>query len=331
MKNLTYYIRKNNNPLSQNDFEQLISTINEMEGVGILQDNDHKNVSTIIYEKLPMKPLLTFTPEETTLKTQLTDNTTVIMLRTASHLQKIKLFSVDLECYLPTDPYLLLVANMQLNENVERAFNKKGLKPIFVLQNSNIFYAQDEDNAVHIVNEHLINHFINFNTYDSLDEFNYQVADNMQMFVSKYDVGLIPDNFYKYYKKPQKIINYSNFNLENPGRKVFVKPYIYELESPEKGFTKYSSEEGTSIFADKIRKGENLDSTIRRVLKEHLSLANDYIGARVLYKLEFDRDRNQILIPRLLVEVYVGEEHLTERFKSKKDRQWRTRDEIKFS
>ncbi len=55
---------------------------------------------------------------------------------------------------------------------------------------------------------------------------------------------------------------------------------------------------------DKVRKGEDLDTALRRVLGEELQVADDYVGARI-WGIEFDRDRDGFLTPRLKISIYV--------------------------
>jgi len=55
---------------------------------------------------------------------------------------------------------------------------------------------------------------------------------------------------------------------------------------------------------DKVRKGEDLDTALRRVLHEELRVADDYVGARI-WGIEFDRDRDGELTPRLKINIYV--------------------------
>ena len=55
---------------------------------------------------------------------------------------------------------------------------------------------------------------------------------------------------------------------------------------------------------DKVRKGENLDTALKRVLKEELQVADDYVGAKI-WGIEFDRDREGRLTPRLKINIFV--------------------------
>lgn len=74
-------------------------------------------------------------------------------------------------------------------------------------------------------------YFVEQNQFEQTSEFNYKVADDLEKFVSLCDVGLIPLDFYAYYKKPLKIINHSGFDIVNPGRKIFIKPFIFQLNN----------------------------------------------------------------------------------------------------
>lgn len=55
---------------------------------------------------------------------------------------------------------------------------------------------------------------------------------------------------------------------------------------------------------DKIRQSEDLDKAIIRVLRDELKVASDYVGASV-WGIEFDRDKEGILTPRLKLDVFV--------------------------
>ena len=201
-----------------------------------------------------------------------------------------------------------------------------GLEPLYFFLPTKAIYALNKKNEVEIVNAFLLKN-ISEKGWDEEDgkelrELTYQVADKLEDFDILFARGLIPTSFYKFYRKKRKIVNYSHINIENPGRKVFVKPHIYCLRDFRSG--PYVKEDrGVSLlFMDKIRKGETLNDTLIRVIKDELQVAEDYIGAIVHEELEFDRDRFSRLTPRLIVSVYV--ENLSEnpQFKRIKQLDW---------
>ncbi|MFC1722385.1 hypothetical protein ACFL0C_01910 [Patescibacteria group bacterium] len=151
----------------------------------------------------------------------------------------------------------------------------------------------------------------------------------MEDFVRKFDFEIIPTNFYEFYRRSFKIINFSEFNIEDPGRKVFVKPYILEFDNDKNDFFKIAWDQSALLFMDKIRKDETLNDTILRILKEELKIADDYVGATVARVIEYDLDRHNNLTPRIVVRVFIENAHLTNEQKAQKDRTWVSFDQVK--
>ncbi len=60
-------------------------------------------------------------------------------------------------------------------------------------------------------------------------------------------------------------------------------------------------------FADKVRPGETLQKTLLRIVKDELKVAPDFEGARVRETIEFDKDKEGILTPRLTVLIFLKE------------------------
>ena len=55
---------------------------------------------------------------------------------------------------------------------------------------------------------------------------------------------------------------------------------------------------------DKVRKGEDPHGAVKRVLREELQVADNYVGLRI-WGLEFDRDKEGIITPRLKMNIFV--------------------------
>lgn len=200
-----------------------------------------------------------------------------------------------------------------------------GYKPLFMQQITQIIFTESlKDSGIHIINNYLLKYFMEPGSIrEDTDEFSYRVAPNISRFIAMDDQRLIPRSFYSYYKKSTKIINESYFNIDNPGRKVFVKPYIFELDNVKQGFHDIASEGSSLLWADKIRQGERLNDTLLRVLTE-LGVAEDYIAARVLPDIEFDRDKEGKLTPSLKVFVYVDKIKGKEAVEAKASRKWKS-------
>ena len=66
--------------------------------------------------------------------------------------------------------------------------------------------------------------------------------------------SIFPIDFYKYYQKSFKIMNYSGFNLQNPGRKVFIKPYVYDFKEDQQFYDPFVPVMSSILVMDKINK-----------------------------------------------------------------------------
>jgi len=234
-------------------------------------------------------------------------NLHVIKMLAARARVKYRIFSVIYDCFLPISTDLINLEFGVRDEKLAQIFSQFELKPLYLSQKLRNYYALTKTGEVVLVNNHLINYLYGKDIPEkSLPELYYLVANSMQLFGLKYDRGLVPTDFYEYYNKPTKIINSSNLNITNPGKKVFVKPYVFELREDMGEFYQLAGDDGQAMLVmDKIRSGETLDATLKRVLKEELKIANDYIGAYVSSEIEFDRDRDGIITPRLVVWVYI--------------------------
>lgn len=167
------------------------------------------------------------------------------------------------------------------------------------------YYAENKtDGSVHILNDKMLAYVSKKEDQTLSEEFSYKVADSMQDFARKYDLALVPTSFYQNYGISTKIINETYFDAFHIGRKVFIDPYVWDFDG-EHDYRYYKNVETGMHLMDKVRSGENLDDAIRRTLSEELKVADDYVGARI-WGIEFDRDKEGILTPRLRISVYVN-------------------------
>jgi hypothetical protein len=224
------------------------------------------------------------------------------------HHYEYRIYSNQLHSYLPGDSDLVNLEFGSVNLKTFEALKKFSLIPIYFSQKNRNYYAINlTDKKVHLVNPHLLEFIFNKTIPETtMPELSYPVAPDLNLFSAMYDKHLIPTDFYEYYQKSTKVINKSNFDIDNPGRKVFVKPYILEFIDKNGEFYTYAGPEGASmLLMSKILRGETLETCLLRVLKEELGIAEDFIGAFVAHDIEFDRDREGRLTPRLVVFVYV--------------------------
>jgi len=198
------------------------------------------------------------------------------------------------------------------------------LRPLFLTQQTKDLYALSATDTVHFVNPHLFNYILRIDPPEiDKRELSYTVAPNIDRFSVLYDRELIPKNFYLYYRKPFKIINYSNFDINNVRRKVFIEPYVFELDAfGTEPFMRQNSDGRRVLYMDKIRKGETLQGALQRIVKTELKIADDFIGAIVHPRVSFDLDRDGIVTPRLIVSVFVQEIRNKEWFDQVKKTGW---------
>lgn len=166
------------------------------------------------------------------------------------------------------------------------------------------YYAESKDDgSIHILNNSMLDFLIKKEDQRTNSEFSYKVADSMQDFARKYDLSLIPRSFYQNYGLTAKIINNTYFDAYRIDRKVFIDPYVWDFDD-EHDYRYYKNVKNGLHLMDKVRRGEDLDTAIKRVLKEELHVADDYVGARI-WGIEFDRDKEGSLTPRLKMNIFV--------------------------
>lgn len=177
------------------------------------------------------------------------------------------------------------------------------------------YYAEHKkDGSIHILNNPMLSFVSKKDNQHVSREFSYKVADSMDNFARKYDLGLVPSSFYQNYGFSTKIVNDTYFDAWHVNRKVFIDPYVYDFDD-EHDSRYYQNVKNGLHLMDKVRKGENLEQAIRRVLNEELEVSDDFVGARI-WDIEFDRDREGTLTPRLKINVFVHGMHEKRRSKS---------------
>jgi hypothetical protein len=165
-----------------------------------------------------------------------------------------------------------------------------------------IYAKSTKSNTVHIINNHLIKYYAKrLDKARYSEEFSYKVAENTEEFYLFRRKGLLPRDFYHYYKVPLKIINHSSFSITSLKRKVFLLPFVFNLDgNPEEPHLVNGA-----IYADKVEKGETVDQALKRIVSKELKISQDYVRAGIAESVDYDVDNEGKLIPRLNILMFI--------------------------
>ena len=315
-----------------NTFVSFLSSVPELtvtpEGNQVVLSYQQKDQGAI-FKKITPKTIIS-TPASMLIQCKASDYDTLQIFREIAPRIKYRIYNPNLGCFFPNDINLIDVSQLIFQEKEIRVFRTKGYGPLFSYFKTNLFYAQPVgQQAVHFLNPAMFSYFVDYDLDESsTPEFSYEVAPNLIEFIAFHNQDLIPANYYQYYQKSLKIINLSGFDLEHVNRKIFIKPWFFLYDKTKQEYSLMTSEKSALHLADKIRQGETLDTTIKRILREEVKMAEDYIRAKVT-KIEFDRDRDGVLTPRLWVSIYLKEIKNKEAVKEKSQRGWTSlKDEV---
>lgn len=237
------------------------------------------------------------------------DSYSVLNIKEFANSFNYRIYNLELGCFIPSHPHFRDLTTLQLSSELTDAFSIYDMEPIYLAEmanNSKLFYARKKGGKeVYVINPFLLNYHMNWKKVTAKSsEFSYEVAENINRFTQYVERGLVPYMFYEKYGKDIKIYNDSGIDVENPDRKIFIKPIVAEIDEGEPQFFTEQNERGSFILMTKIEKGGNLDSTINSLLKEQ-KMADGYVRASVSRNIEFDTDKAGVLTPRLIVHIYV--------------------------
>jgi hypothetical protein len=214
---------------------------------------------------------------------------------------------------LPRDPFLTIDHGyFNRNDLYKKFFGKSNFIPRFcvvkyeadkITVNPPYFLENKDDGSIHIVNTAMLDFLVQKEDQSISDEFSYKIAESMDEFAKKDDLALTPATFYSNYKKSVKVINQTAFDIETINRKVFIDPYIWDFDA-EHSPRFYDNVKNGLHMMDKIRRGETLDVAVKRMLIEEFKLSGEYVGIRI-WDVEFDRDKEGVLTPRLKMHIFV--------------------------
>jgi hypothetical protein len=208
--------------------------------------------------------------------------------------------------FMVTDPDLVDAGQLQPTEQIFGIFKAKRLTPLYLHSETSVQYAvSDADHSVHIINPGMFQFFHDHGTIEAqTPEFSYPVATSVVQFTAFYDASLVPTNFYRYWRRDQKIINYSFIDVRSPERQLSVHPYIHAYNAVHGSYEPFAGA-GKLPQAVSIGPKESIDATITRVVRDELKIAGGYQRAKVGEYVSFVRDADQSLTPLLHVDVYL--------------------------
>jgi hypothetical protein len=246
------------------------------------------------------------------------------LCRSISQELQYKVFDVQGNYFFPKNSGLKDITEVSLNEKAMEIFTKKGFNPKYYVNNSESYVINPRTQKIELLNPYLFSFFMNFEVDNEYSpEFSYPVAANLEEFTLFYDEGLIPHNFYSYYKKSLKIINASDFDINHIDRKVFIHPFFFVLNTTKREYEPIAPlDSAIHTYADKVRKGETLDDCLVRITSQDLGYADNYVRAYITPLIEFDRDKEGLLTPRLYARIYLKEARVSEMQKNKFQRKW---------
>ena len=336
-----YYLIHPDGDLTIELFEAVVQDLSQRQGVIVNRSQHHPKTVNVSYNSGLADIQLSlvdwgigweqdmqsqsFPLKRMELSVPLTDWWSVELVKRVCQAHGFRIFSRQLMCFLPQSSQIIDISASVIEVGIDKVFRQLNLQPLFWVLDSQSYYVQPiGGSAIFFVNGFLLNHFVQTNQVEDIPEFRYRVADSPESFVRLMDVGLIPSNFYQYFNQSLKIFNEGRFAIEQIDRKVFIKPLIMRLDDRKQNFLKIANEGSSLIYMDKVRYGETLDETLKRIIRDELHVADDYIGAVVNREIEFDRDKEGILTPRLVVRIYLEQATLTEEQEKKAKQTWRT-------
>ncbi len=317
METVTYFLlpRLKEQDIQQ-DFKKLLSWLNE-QGVEITKESEAR--FRINYQDRPHVAYFGLTgPTDQafqgdtgriTLEVSRADAYTIRNIKTFAQDVGYRIYNLELNTFLPEASNVRDLITLTLSPEIQKVFVEYNFEPLFLAElfdSHHVFYARKNgQEEIHIINPFLLKYYLDWSNFSSKSgEFSYEVAPSLDRFVQFIDRGCIPYSFYENYGRDLKITNLSGINIDNPGRKLFVKPLVMQIDDDNFRFFTKQGERGASILMDKIRMGETLDKTLNRILKEW-GMSDGYLRALVRKEIEFDKDRDGYITPRIIVNVYV--------------------------
>lgn len=225
-----------------------------------------------------------------TLTCEKEDHISVDLIKNITKNMNYRIFNAQSLSYMVNDPHVLDLTVATVEEATLNILKRYNLTPLFQYRESLVFYAQDTQGKIHLVNRHLLE-FLLKHPYAKLFPklFSIPVAPDLGRFVAMMDRGLIPLSFYKYINEPKNIINLSGFNIDKLSQNILIEQINFVLDPSKQRFVQTSSTERV------IQKGQSLIKQL--VLKQFLAI-------KIAQDVRFSQEKDT-LMPNINVSVYL--------------------------
>ncbi|MFC1627279.1 hypothetical protein ACFL18_01830 [Patescibacteria group bacterium] len=306
-----FYLLANQKPTNpEAGLNRIITHLNTVSGVSTLvgKNNNisifygHPLVTSLLETNLKKNKSDLITSQEFLLTCERHDNVAVNLLRSVISSIDYRLYNPTLKCYMVNELNLMDLTTIKLDKFLKKIFKLNGLKPLFQYRNNMIFYAKKtKDNTIHLVNNHLINYFMqNKASLKKSKHISVKVAPDIATFIALFDRGLIPTSFYQsYLTSKTKIVNLTGFNFKKLDQDIYLTPLYFKLDKKKQSFKQIMHNEEKYL----LTKGKSVIRHINKLLKK-TSLSSDYLAIKVGANIDYQLEKTGKLIPRFSFIIY---------------------------
>jgi hypothetical protein len=236
-----------------------------------------------------------------------TDSAALHLLRGIARSVGYRVFHTAYQALMVQDPDLVDAGQLDPSEKIAAIFREIHLKPVYLHSETSVQYGiSDTDRSVHIINPGMFQYFYdNGVDANSTAEFSYPVASSIVQFAAYYDAGLIPTNFYRYFRRDQKIINYSFIDVRSPERPLRIRPSIHIYNALFGTYEPLAPDPSGTPAVVTLGPNESIDATLLGVVRDQMNVARGYQRAKVGEYVSFEGDAANILTPLLHVDIYL--------------------------
>ena len=292
---VTYYLVSNNSkhdPIS--DLELITRQVSTQDDIKILQRTS--NILDYSYNETHHRVLITLDTDKSLnryfkITCESIDNISINFLKIFVDDFGYRVFNPVLGCFIPASTDLVDLTTFRVDLDTQAIFALHILKPIFMFRNSYVYYAQNGDGHVHLVNRHLLAHLRDLKPEDlppkKLDFFSIQIATDLPQFIALFDRGVVPISYYETLHQGANIINLSSFNIHKLECNLTASLTTLVLDRVNQKFVSSKKYPDRQLV---LTKGESL-----------LSHFHKYLSLKISKDISFDPD----FTPRLSITLFL--------------------------